>query len=50
MKITDVKIYGINIPLTKPFKTALREVKVLQTNIIEIITDTEVLITILRVS
>lgn len=41
MRITDIKIYGISIPLIKPFKTALREVKVLDTNIIEIGTDTD---------
>ena len=40
MKITDIKIYGVSIPLIKPFKTALRVVKVLDTNIIEIGTDT----------
>lgn len=40
MKITDVKIYGVSIPLIKPFKTALRVVNVLETNIIEIGTDT----------
>ena len=40
MKITDIKIYGVSIPLIKPFKTALRIVNVLETNIIEIGTDT----------
>ena len=40
MKITDVKVYGVSIPLRKPFKTALRVVNVLETNIIEIGTDT----------
>lgn len=40
MKITDIKIYGLSIPLTKPFKTALRVVNVLETNVIEISTDT----------
>lgn len=39
MKITDFKIYGLSIPLKKPFKTALRVVNVLETNIIEIGTD-----------
>lgn len=40
MKIKDLKIYGLEIPLIKPFKTALRVVNVLNTNIIELITDT----------
>ena len=39
MKISDIKIQGLSIPLIKPFKTALRTVNVLETNIIEIITD-----------
>jgi L-Ala-D/L-Glu epimerase len=39
MKITDIKVYGVSIPLIKPFKTALRVVEVLDTNIIEIGTD-----------
>lgn len=40
MKITDIKMYGVSIPLIKPFKTALRVVNVLETNIVEISTDT----------
>lgn len=40
MKIKDLKIYELELPLIKPFKTALREVSILYTNIIEIHTDT----------
>ncbi|SKA75391.1 o-succinylbenzoate synthase [Caloramator quimbayensis] len=40
MKIQDYKIYQADIPLKRPFKTALRTLKVLSTIIVEIITDT----------
>lgn len=40
MKINDLRFKEVSIPLKKPFKTALREVTVLKTNIIEIISDT----------
>jgi L-Ala-D/L-Glu epimerase len=40
MKINEVKIHQIKVPLKKPFKTALRTLNVLETNIIELITDT----------
>jgi o-succinylbenzoate synthase len=40
MKITDVKLYRISIPLRVPFKTALRSVDSVEDVIVEIITDT----------
>ena len=40
MKLESVKVKQVEIPLKKPFKTALREVKVLTTNIVEITADT----------
>lgn len=40
MKIRDFRIREVNIPLKKPFKTALRVVNVLTTNIVEVIADT----------
>lgn len=40
MKIQDLRFKEVGIPLKKPFKTALREVTLLETNIVEIIADT----------
>lgn len=40
MRIKDLKIKEVSIPLKKPFKTALRTLNLLTTTIIEIITDT----------
>jgi o-succinylbenzoate synthase len=40
MKITDVKIEHISIPLKRPFKTALRTVDSIEDVIVKIITDT----------
>lgn len=40
MKITDVQVGKIRIPLKKPFKTALREVRVLENVVVKITTDT----------
>lgn len=40
MKITDVKIGLISVPLRVPFKTALRQVNSVEDVIVEIITDT----------
>lgn len=40
MKLESVKVKQVEIPLKKTFKTALREVKVLTTNIVEITADT----------
>ncbi|MCF6465767.1 dipeptide epimerase [Clostridium sp. Cult2] len=40
MKINDVQVGEIQIPLKKPFKTALREVRVLQNVVVKISTDT----------
>ncbi|HSH37089.1 dipeptide epimerase [Schnuerera sp.] len=40
MKIKDVQVGEIIVPLEKPFKTALRKVKVLQNAVVKITTDT----------
>ncbi|WP_132996181.1 dipeptide epimerase [Sporanaerobacter acetigenes] len=40
MKICDMQIGKINIPLKKPFKTALREVYELENVVVKIVTDT----------
>lgn len=40
MKITDIKIGHISVPLKKPFKTALRTVNSVEDVIVKIITDT----------
>ena len=40
MKITDIKLAKISIPLRVPFKTALRSVDSVEDVIVEIITDT----------
>jgi len=41
LKITDIKIGRIRIPLKKPFKTALRTVDTIENIIVEVLTDTE---------
>lgn len=41
MKITDIKLYHLSIPLKKPFKTALRTAKSAEETIIKIETDSE---------
>ncbi len=40
MKITDIKLYHLSVPLKKPFKTALRTVTSAEDTIVKIITDT----------
>ena len=40
MKITDVKLYHLSIPLKKPFKTALRTVNSAEETVIKVMTDT----------
>lgn len=40
MKIIDIQVGEIKIPLKKPFKTALREVEVLENVVVKIITNT----------
>ncbi len=40
MKITEVRLGTLSIPLKKPFKTALRMTDTVVTNIVEILTDT----------
>ncbi len=40
MKITDIKIGSISVPLKTPFKTALRTVNSVNDIIVKIITDT----------
>ncbi len=40
MRIQDIQVGEIEIPLKKPFKTALREVNVLENVVVKIITDT----------
>ncbi|KLU66578.1 L-Ala-D/L-Glu epimerase [Desulfosporosinus acididurans] len=40
MKITDIKIGHISIPLKRPFKTALREVNSVEDVVVKVITDT----------
>ncbi|MBN2898425.1 MAG: dipeptide epimerase [Clostridia bacterium] len=40
MKITDIKIGYISVPLKKPFKTALRTVEAVNDVIVQVITDT----------
>ncbi|MGV8982432.1 MAG: dipeptide epimerase, partial [Clostridium sp.] len=40
MKITDIKIKRISVPLRTPFKTALRTVHSVEDVIVEIHTDT----------
>lgn len=40
MKIKDLQVGGIQIPLKKPFKTALREVRILENVVVKITTDT----------
>ena len=40
MKIKDIQVGEISIPLKKPFKTALREVEVLENVVVKITTDT----------
>ncbi len=40
MKIKDVQVGEIQIPLKKPFKTALREVRILENVVVKITTDT----------
>ena len=42
MKITEVRLGTLSIPLKKPFKTALRTTSTVETNIVEIRTDTGV--------
>ena len=40
MKITDVRLGTLSVPLRVPFKTALRSVSSVEDVIVEIITDT----------
>lgn len=40
MKITDIRVGFINVPLKTPFKTALREVNAVEDIVVEITTDT----------
>lgn len=40
MKITDIKVKHISVPLRTPFKTALRTVNSVEDTIVEIYTDT----------
>lgn len=39
MKITDIKLYHLSVPLKKPFKTALRTVESAEETVLKIITD-----------
>lgn len=40
MKITDIRLYTLSVPLRVPFKTALRTVNSVEDVIVEILTDT----------
>ncbi len=41
MKITDIKLYHLSVPLKKPFKTALRTVETAEETVIKIETDND---------
>ena len=41
MKIKDIELYRLSVPLKRPFKTALRTVDAAEALIVKVLTDTE---------